>query len=280
MTFTPEIIYALLLTLGAGMATVIGGLLPFFAGGRGSQWLLPFSLGLSAGVMIYISFMELLAEAQSILIEEYGDKLGGLYAIAALFGGIAVVGLIDILIPSGENPHHPCEMENLSKSGGVKSAEDKGVKPDSKRLKRVGLVTALAIAVHNFPEGIATFITSLEEPALGLTIAVAVAIHNIPEGIAVAIPIYYATRSRGKALLYTLISGVAEPAGALLAMFILAPYITPTLMAVMLAAVAGFMIFISIDELLPSARVYGHAHTSIIGFVLGMLIMATSLILI
>ncbi|MFR9650143.1 MAG: zinc transporter ZupT [Rikenellaceae bacterium] len=274
--FTEEIIYALLLTLGAGMATVIGGLLPFFAP-RGARWILPFSLGLSAGVMIYISFMELLREAQDILIAEWGDVRGGIYATLALFGGIAIVGLIDILIPSEENPHHVREMENLTEH---KSTPQQAETPNNKGLKRVGVVTALAIAVHNFPEGIATFVTALEQPTLGLTIAIAVAIHNIPEGIAVAIPIYYATRSRGKALLYTFISGVAEPAGAILAMIILAPYITSTLMAVMLAAVAGFMIFISIDELLPSARVYGQPHTSIIGFVVGMLIMATSLILI
>ncbi len=268
---TENVVYALLLTLGAGLATVIGGLLPFFAK-RTSRWVLPFSLGLSAGVMIYISFMELLAEAQHILMAEFGERVGGIYAMLAFFGGIALVGLIDMLVPSDENPHHVREMENLAAASSGEVAPNSG-------LKRVGVVTAMAIAIHNFPEGIATFITSMEQPSLGVAIAAAVAIHNIPEGIAVAIPIYYATQSRGKALLYTLISGLAEPAGAVLAMIILSPYITPALMAIVLAAVAGFMVFISIDELLPSARVYGQAHTSIIGFIAGMLIMALSLIL-
>ncbi len=265
-----NVIYALLLTLGAGLATVIGGLIPFFAG-RTSRWLLPFSLGLSAGVMIYISFMEMLAESQHTLVEIYGEGLGATYAILAFFGGIAIVALIDALVPSEENPHHIRGVEDLT--------HEPEAEPDKRGLKRVGFMTALAIGIHNLPEGVATFITSMEEPSLGVVIASAVAIHNIPEGIAVAIPIYYATRNRGKALLYTLFSGLAEPIGGLLAFLILAPFITPVLMAVVLAMVAGFMVFISIDELLPSARVYGEAHTSIVGFVVGMAIMAVSLIL-
>lgn len=264
--------YALLLTLGAGLATGIGGLLPFFAGNR-SRAVLPFSLGLSAGVMVYISFMELLMKSQLILIELFGDMRGGGYAALAFFGGIAVVGVIDWLVPSEENPHHLRDVEEITKS----KSNTKHV--DHKGLKRVGMITMLAIGIHNFPEGIATFITSMEEPQLGLAIAIAVAIHNIPEGVAVAIPIYYATRSRGRALWYTLLSGLAEPAGGLLAMLILTPFITPALMAVVLAAVAGFMVYISIDELLPSARVHGHPHISIIGFVAGMAIMSLSLIL-
>ncbi len=279
MEMNEDVIYALLLTVGAGLATGIGGLLPFFAGHR-SRAILPFSLGLSAGVMIYISFMELLAKSQDILTELFGNKIGGSYAALAFFGGIMIVGIIDWLVPSDENPHHLRDVEEISnKERGADASGDATQNSDHKGLKRVGFITMLAIGIHNFPEGIATFITSMEEPRLGLAIATAVAIHNIPEGVAVAIPIYYATRSRGRALWYTLLSGLAEPAGGVLAMLILTPFITPALMAIVLAAVAGFMVYISIDELLPSARVHGHPHISIIGFIVGMAIMSLSLIL-
>ena len=107
----------------------------------------------------------------------------------------------------------------------------------------------------------------------------AVTLHNIPEGIAVSIPIYYATGDRRKAFRLSLLSGLAEPVGAILAWLVLTPFMTPTLMGCILAGVAGIMVFISIDELLPAAREYGEAHISIYGVVAGMALMAVSLIL-
>lgn len=261
-----NLIYALGLTLFAGLATGVGSLIAFFAQ-RTNKSLLAFSLGLSAGVMIYVSFVEIFAHAKESLIEVFGERQGVLFCTLALFGGIALIALIDLLIPSQENPHE------------ARCVEQMDTEQSGKKLKRMGLLTALAIGVHNFPEGIATFATAFEDPSLGLAIAIAVAIHNIPEGIAVSIPIYYATGSRSKAFWYSMLSGLAEPLGGILAYLILMPYMSATLMSVVLAGVAGIMIYISVDELLPAAREYGRAHVSIIGFVVGMAIMAASLIM-
>ncbi len=262
-----HLIQALTLTLFAGLATGIGSLIALVAR-RTNRALLAFSLGLSAGVMIYVSFVELFAEAQHSLSELFGDKLGVLYTVVAFFGGVVLIALIDMLIPSAENPHQPRGVEAIEHP--TASAH---------KLKRMGLLTALAIAIHNFPEGIATFATAYEDPALGLAIAIAVAIHNIPEGIAVSVPIYYATGSRRKAFWYSLLSGLAEPLGGVLAYLVLRPYLSESLMGVVLAAVAGIMVYISVDELLPAAREYGREHLSIVGFIVGMMIMASSLIL-
>lgn len=260
-----QLIFALLLTLGAGLATGIGSAIAFFARPTNKR-LLSFALGLSGGVMIYVAFVELLRQAETTLQGVHGERLGGFYAVAAFFFGILVIGLIDRLVPAVENPHEP------------HSAEEMDQQPRNPKLMRMGLMTALAIAIHNFPEGIATFMTALDDATLGVAIALAVAIHNIPEGVAVSVPLYYATGNRGKAFRLSLLSGLAEPAGALLAWGILAPLLSPTLLGCTLAAVAGIMVFISIDELLPAAREYGEAHTAIYGVVSGMAIMALSLL--
>lgn len=262
-------IYALSLTLFAGLATGIGSLIALVAR-RTNRSLLAFSLGLSAGVMIYVSFVELFAEAQHSLEASFGEQLGLLYTVAAFFGGIGIIALIDFWVPSAENPHEARGVELLEKEGQQGSG--------GRKLHRMGLMTALAIAIHNFPEGIATFATAYEDPSLGLAIAAAVAIHNIPEGIAVSVPIFYATGSRKKAFWWSLLSGLSEPLGGILAYLILMPLMSDSLMGVVLAGVAGIMVYISVDELLPSAREYGREHTSIVGFVVGMAIMALSLI--
>ncbi len=261
-----HVIYALTLTLFAGLATGIGSLIALVAR-RTNRTLLAFSLGLSAGVMIYVSFVELFAHAQESLSALSGDRLGALYTTLSFFAGVAFIALIDLVIPSAENPHQPRGVEQIEKP------------QDSSKLKRMGLLTAVAIAIHNFPEGIATFATAYEEPSLGLAIAIAVAIHNIPEGVAVSVPIYYATGSRRKAFWYSLLSGLAEPLGGILAFLLLRPLISDSLMGVVLASVAGIMVYISVDELLPAAREYGREHVSIVGFVVGMAIMAASLVL-
>ena len=183
--------------------------------------------------------------------------------VASFFAGILLIGVIDRLVPSIENPHEAHRVEEMDHQ------------PHNPRLMRMGVMTALAIGIHNFPEGIATFTSG----KLWMPIAVAIAIHNIPEGIAVSIPIYYATGDRRKAFRLSLLSGLAEPVGAILAWLVLTPFMTPTLMGCILAGVAGIMVFISIDELLPAAREYGEAHISIYGVVAGMALMAVSLIL-
>lgn len=259
--------YALLLSLFAGLCTGIGSAIAFYVK-RTNKKFLSFALGLSAGVMIYVSFVEMFTEAQHTLTHEHGDKLGTTFTVLCFFGGMLLIALIDKLVPSFENPHE------------VRLVEQMEEKPTSEsRLMRMGLFTAIAIAIHNFPEGIATFMAAMGNPQLGLAIAVAIAIHNIPEGIAVSIPIYYATGSKRKAFFYSALSGVAEPVGALLAYAILMPFLSPMLMGCIFAIVAGIMVFISLDELLPAAREYGEHHISIYGLVSGMAIMAMSLIL-
>lgn len=261
-----HILIPLLLTLGAGLATGIGSAVAFFARHTNKR-LLAFSLGLSGGVMIYVSFVELLGQAETALAASWSARTAQGIAVAAFFAGILLIGVIDRLVPSFENPHEARAVEELNDA------------PRNPRLMRMGLLTALAIGIHNFPEGIATFAAAMDDTALGVAIAVAIAIHNIPEGIAVSIPIYYATGNRRKAFLLSLLSGLAEPVGAVLAWALLAPFMSPTLMGCLLAGVAGIMVFISIDELLPAAREYGEAHTSIYGVVAGMAVMAASLIL-
>ena len=257
----------LLLTLGAGLATGIGSAIAFFAHHTNKR-LLAFSLGLSGGVMVYVSFVELLRQAQEVLSAEWGVRPGMTAATGAFFAGILLIGVIDRLVPSFENPHEARPVEEMRES-----------KPRDPKLMRMGVMTALAIGIHNFPEGIATFTAAAENLTLGVAIAVAIAIHNIPEGIAVSIPIYYATGDRGKAFRLSLLSGLAEPVGALLAYLVLMPLMSPTLMGCILAAVAGIMVYISIDELLPAAREYGEAHIAIYGVVAGMALMALSLIM-
>ena len=261
-----NILIPLLLTLLAGLATGIGSLIAFFAKSTNKRFL-SFSLGLSAGVMIYVSFVEMFAKAEQTLTLEMGTKTGMAATVLCFFGGMLLIGIIDRLVPSAENPHE------------VKSVESMNTPPKNYKLMRMGVMTALAIAIHNFPEGIATFVAAVESPTLGIAIAIAVAIHNIPEGIAVSVPVFYATGDRKKAFRLSLLSGLAEPVGALLAYFVLMPFMSPTLMGCVFAAVAGIMVFISIDELLPAAREYGEHHVSIYGLVAGMGIMAVSLII-
>lgn len=265
-----NVLFAFLLTLFAGLATGIGSAIAFFAKHTNRKFL-SFSLGLSAGVMIYVSFMELLYQARIEIHALKGDVTGDLITIGAFFGGMAIAALIDKLVPSVENPHEPRSVEDMT-------SHSKEVMKERK-LARMGIITALALAIHNFPEGIATFITALENPQVGIAIAVAIAIHNIPEGIAVSVPMYFATKSRKKAFWYSFLSGLAEPLGAVVAYLILMPLLSPMLLYCTFAAVAGIMVFISLDELLPAAREYGEHHISIYGLISGMVIMAISLIL-
>jgi len=249
---------ALGLTMVAGLSTGIGSAIAYFIK-RPKIVYLAFALGLSAGVMVYISFMEMLPDA----METMGDG----WALLVFFVGIAVMALVDLLVPEPENPHNYADLEEPTAAHG------------SHKLMRTGLFTALAIAVHNFPEGLATFAAALSDVRLGAFIAMAIAIHNIPEGIAVSVPIFYATQDKNKAFLYSFLSGLSEPAGALIGYLLLMPFLTPMVLAGTLAFVAGVMIYISLDELLPTAHRYGHGHLVIGGVVLGMLIMAVSLLM-
>jgi zinc transporter, ZIP family len=263
-------LYPFLMTLFAGLSTGIGSALAFFAKGSKSR-LLPLSLGLSAGVMIYISFMEIIPQSNSVLCSIQGQRIGSVTTIVSFFAGIMLIAVIDFLVPAVDNPH---EIRNISDMDDAQSR--KNLKPD---LMKLGIVSALAIGIHNFPEGIATFVVASNSIHLGLPMAVAVAIHNIPEGIAVAIPIYYATGNRKKAFYYSFLTGLFEPLGAVIGYTVLTPYMNDFIFSIVLGGVAGIMVFISLDELLPAAEKYGEHHLTTYGLIGGMAIMAISLIM-
>ena len=274
------ILTALLLTLIAGSATGIGGALVLFRKKLSSNFLAG-ALGLSAGVMIFISLAELYPEAQDEIMAVAPDSHGKLFVLIAFFVGMGIITLIDFLIPEYENPHEAPGLSLRDKTAAVDMLKHTG---NAAALKRLGIMSAMAIAIHNFPEGIATFIGALNDPEMGAGITFAIAIHNIPEGIAVAIPIYYATRSKSKALLYATLSGFSEVLGALLCLAVTSIFgieLTGSSMAfpLILSAVAGIMIYISLDELLPTAEKYGRHHIAIAGVIAGMAIMAVSLLL-
>jgi zinc transporter, ZIP family len=262
-----NVVFAFLLTLFAGLSTGIGSALAFFARRTNTKFL-SVALGFSAGVMIYVSMIEIMPKANEALAGVMGLRTGSYLTVIAFFTGIVLIMIIDKLVPEVNNPHETHTIEEMD----GKSEEHKN------KLMRMGLFTALAIAIHNFPEGIATFTAALTNPSLGIAIAVAIAIHNIPEGIAVSVPIYYATGSRAKAFRYSFLSGLAEPLGAIVAFFILRNYLNDAVFGFIFAAVAGIMVYISLDELLPAAKEYGEHHLSIYGLISGMAVMAVSLL--
>ncbi|TCL67413.1 ZIP family zinc transporter [Hydrogenispora ethanolica] len=257
------------LTVFAGLATGIGSFMAFFTKRTNTRFL-SVALGFSAGVMIYVSMIEIFVKAREALTAELGKTAGAWWTAAAFFAGIFLIAIIDKLIPSAENPHELRHVEELA---------ERGAAPPEQKLLRMGSFTALAIAIHNFPEGLATFTSALKDPSLGVMIAVAIAIHNIPEGIAVSVPIFFATGDRAKAFRLSFLSGLAEPLGALVGYLILASFFNGIVFGVLFAAVAGIMVFISLDELLPTAREYGEAHLAIYGLIAGMMVMAVSLLL-
>lgn len=245
---------AFLFTILAGLSTAIGSSIAFFIKKPKFSYL-SFLMGFSAGVMIYVSFVELLSRS----IQEVGFNLANL----GFFGGIAVIYLVDELIP---HVHMDTKIDSHHEAV-----------EDPKRLMEAGVLTAVGIAIHNFPEGLSVLTISLQSISVGASVALAIAVHNIPEGIAVSIPIYYATGDRKRAFLYSVFSGVAEPLGAAFGFFILFPFLTQTVLSTTLAVVAGIMVFICFDELLPIAREYGNEHLSTLGLFFGMIVMTLSL---
>jgi ZIP family zinc transporter len=256
-----NIIFALLLTLFAGLASGIGGLLAFTKLANNAKFFAS-SLGFSAGVMIYVSFLEIIPKGLTALNENFTSSVSEWIAIGGFFVGIIFILLIDQLIPHEQNPHEIKEKNQNS------------------NLIRMGLFSAFAIALHNFPEGMATFYAALEDARLGFGITIAIALHNIPEGIAIALPIYQATKNRAKAFNLALISGLAEPIGALIGFLIFSSILPTSVFGVIFPFVGGIMVYISLDELLPTSEKYGHHHLSILGLIGGMAVMALSLLII
>ncbi len=241
---------ALVLSALAGLSTTIGSFSAVFVRKPGARFM-AFTLGFSAGVMILLSFMELLAHGV--------ETVGFVPAYVAFFVGMLGLFLIDVLIPH----EYMAERQRTGEA--------------QERLLRTGLLVALGIAVHNFPEGMATLAGTLQDVSLGAAIALAIALHNIPEGLAVSLPVYAATGSRRTAFLWSFLAGVAEPAGAALAALVLLPFLNDAVLGLLLSAVAGVMVFISLDELVPVARSFGEAHLSIVGVATGMVAMVASL---
>lgn len=254
---TSALVFSFGLALFAGLATGIGGLIGV-ATKKPTESFLSATLGFSAGVMLYVSFMEILPKAVEKL-----DGVGPWAAVAAFFAGIALIAIIDRLVPAAINPHEPATDEARRR----------------RAMKNMGVMTAVAIAIHNFPEGFATFLSGMADPSVAIPVAIAIAIHNIPEGIAVAVPLREATGSRTKALAWAWGSGLAEPLGALIGFLILAPVLGPVTLGVAFGMVAGIMVFICLDELLPTAIATGKHHTAIYGLIAGMAVMAISLLL-
>ncbi len=261
-----NILFAFALTLFAGLSTGIGSALAFYTKKTNKKFLSA-ALGFSAGVMIYVSMIEIFVKARASLELAMGAQKGYLVTTLAFFGGVALIGIIDKFVPSFENPHELRDVTDM---------EDREEKQE---LLRMGMFSALAIAIHNFPEGLATFTGALQDPTLGVSIAVAIAIHNIPEGIAVSVPLYYATGDKKKAFKLSFLSGLSEPVGAILGYFILQSFMTEATFGIIFAGVAGIMVYISLDELLPTAEKYGEHHIAIWGLIMGMVVMASSLVL-
>lgn len=268
-----NVLIAFGITLLAGLATGIGSMLAFFTKKTNTKFL-SVSLGFSAGVMIYVSFVEMFSESRQSLVLELGERSGTWVTVISFFCGMFIIGLIDRFVPSFENPH---EVRNVEE---IKNIREEDLQPDrSSSLLRMGYMSAIAITIHNFPEGLATFTATLKDPNLGIPIAVAIAIHNIPEGISVAIPLYFSTGSRKKAFTYSFLSGVSEPLGALVGYLFLMRFFNDLILGIIFALVAGIMVYISLDELLPASEKYGEHHLSIYGLISGMMVMAVSLLL-
>ncbi len=272
---------AFILTILAGLSTVIGAFLVFWVRTTCTKFL-SFGLGFSAGVMIYLSFFELLKESNYLLAGSPKGNYSGLVVLMFLFG-LAIAGVIDFFTHNRVEacPGLGCgktEVTNLGNRWHGHRHRHGQRFWSQQALLRTGIFTAVIIAIHNFPEGIVTFTTASVNMVFGVSIAIAIAIHNIPEGFCIALPIYYATKDKKKSILYALIAGLAEPFGALLTYFILLPFISNNVLGIMLAIVAGIMVYISFDELLPTARRYG-GHTGLFGLVCGMVLMAFSLYL-
>jgi ZIP family zinc transporter len=288
---------ALGLTVFAGMATGIGSAIAFTAK-RTNYRFLSVATGFSAGVMLYVSFVEIFVKGSDALTSIYGNYWGHWVNVGSFFGGILLIGLIDNLVPAAENPHEThseaetaplhnpaAPIPDFSDPERTETGDHQHTLQHTK-LMRMGLFTAMAIGIHNFPEGLATFLAALQDPSLGVAIAIAIALHNIPEGISVSVPIYYATGNRKKAFFYSVMSGLAEPVGAVVAYLLLLLFfggdtgaIPAQVMGILFGGVAGIMVYISLDELLPTSRAYGKGHDSLFGLMGGMLVMALSLLL-
>lgn len=255
---------ALAVTTAAGLATGLGGLL-VFASKKPNPRILAFGLAFAGGAMVYVSLVEILAKSFQSFTLDYGDKLGFTWGTLSFLAGVMLIVTIDRLVP---NPHERLEVD------------DPYFREHNRDyVKRVGMLTAFAITAHNFPEGLATFFATLENPGVGMPLAFAIAIHNIPEGIAIAVPVYFATHNKAYAFIACLLSGLAEPIGAIIGYAVLRPFLSEAMFGAVFGIIAGVMVFLALDELLPAAKRYAKGHETVYGLVAGMGVLAISLVL-
>ena len=262
----------------AGLSTVIGGFVTFFIKGNSLKYL-SFGLGLSAGVMLFISLVDLYPHSLEMIKEQIGNHFAWLSIL--FFGlGMLTAVLIDYFVPDhlqtsmftkqiGANETHTDSTDCVENENAVISIG---------KIKRAGIITAIVVAIHNLPEGLATFTMTTQNVMLGAGIVFAISIHNIPEGMAISIPVYQATHSKRKAFLYSFLSGMAEPIGGVVGYLIIKALFPDLCVGFLFALVAGIMTYISIDTLLPLSRDYDTGHYSVSGIVLGLLTMGTALI--
>src|SRR5690554_1965500 len=261
--FNSSVLFALMVTTAAGLATGLGGLLVFTTKVPNAR-MLAFGLAFAGGAMVYVSLTDILGKSMAAFATDFGER-GFAYSTFAFLAGVLLIGIIDRLIP---NPHQRLETD------------DPFFREHNREyIKRVGLLTAAAITAHNFPEGLATFFATLADPNLGLALAFAIAIHNVPEGIAIAVPVYYATGNKGYAFAACLASGLAEPVGAVIGYVLLGPFLSEALFGLIFGIIAGVMVFLALDELLPAAKRYAKGHETVYGLVTGMGALAISLVL-
>lgn len=261
--FTPEALFAFALCTGAALATIIGSAVVIGAK-ESNPRLLAFGLAFAGGAMVYISLIEIFGKSVTGFSQLYADEKAYSFATLAFFGGVMLVVLLDRFVP---NPHATLNTQSQTLTA------------PSESIRRVGIMAAIAITAHNVPEGMATFFAALDDPVVGLPLAIAIAIHNIPEGVSIAIPVYYATGSKKTALFATAGSAMAEPLGALIGYLVLAPFLTPVVYAVTFGIIAGVMVFLALDELLPAAKKYATGHETTYGMIIGMAAIALSLVL-
>lgn len=261
---TTQLLIAFAVTTAAGLATALGSVLALVSR-TPSPRLLAFGLAFAAGAMVYVSLAEILVKSTDAFTAVVGERLGFAYGTLAFMGGLVLIAVIDRLLP---NPHE-----------GLRTDDPDFAAMDQQRLRRLALLAMVAITAHNLPEGLATFFAMLDNPGVGLPLAMAIAIHNIPEGVSIAIPVYYATGRKRDAVLAALLSGLAEPVGALIGFAILAPLMSQMVFGAVFGVIAGIMVFLAMDELLPAAKRYAQGHETVYGLVGGMAALALSLVL-
>ena len=253
----------LFITFLAGMTTVLGGCFTFFIK-KDNLKSLSFVLGLSAGVMIFLGLTEILTNSNELLYKYFPNKAGWLVFLG-FFIGVLVALLIDWLIP-----------DHIEEDLFVKQDE---CISNSHRIKRAGLLTAIAISMHNFPEGLSTFFMTTQSVTLGISVALAIAIHNVPAGIAIALPIYHATGKKRLAIFYSFLSGISELIGAIIGLFLFQTFLPQFSIGLIFASVAGILVYISFDTILPLSKEYGDGHYSVFGIMSGMFVIWASLLL-